>query len=161
MIAVVAGGVVALAAIVIAIASVAGKSAAPAPAASSTASALASGAMATASAPRETTVDVWIEAAPSRAKIVLDGKPLKAPFRAAVPKDASPHAITVSADGFAPETRTISFDRDVHLELQLRPLATSVAAQPQATTTATPTVSAGSDLQVAKPKHNIDEKDPY
>ncbi len=102
-----AGSVVALAAIVIGIASIAGKNDGAASAASSTSSALATQATATASAPREATVDVWIEATPARAKITLDGKPLKTPFRAAVPKDSNEHAITVSADGFAPETRAI------------------------------------------------------
>ncbi len=116
---------------------------------------------ATASTPaREVTVDVSIEVIPATAKITVDGKVVgKSPFRAAVPKDGTPHELVVSADGFTSETRTIGFDRDVRLELSLHPHGTAHATA--AVTSVTPPTTAGTDLQVQKPKRNIDEKDPY
>ncbi len=156
-------GVAALVIVVIGVATFVSKSGAASSVASAAPSASTMQIAPTASAPREATVDVWIEVTPARARIAMDGKTLKAPFRAAVPKDNGEHQIVVTADGYAPETRSIAFDRDVHLELQLHASGGSVnaggniAVHPQTTAT----VSAGSDLQVAKPKHNIDEKDPY
>jgi serine/threonine protein kinase len=114
------------------------------------------------STPSEATVDVAIEVVPARAKISIDGRTVgKSPFRAAVPKDTSAHTLVASADGYSSETRTLGFDRDVRLELALRPIGTvgHAAAVPMTSGSALP--SAGSELQVARPKHNIDEKDPY
>ena len=105
---------------------------------------------------KEDTVDVSIEVSPTRSTIVLDGKDVgRSPFRAAVRKDGTEHHVQVSADGYQTETRTIAFDRDVRLELELHPRPTG--GQPSPTTTAT----AGSDLHVVRPKHHIDETDPY
>jgi serine/threonine protein kinase len=117
----------------------------------------------TASAPVEATVDVSIEVSTPRAKISVDGKSVgKSPFRASVPKDAREHQVVVTADGYVSESRTIGFDRDVRLELSLKPV-TVVGVPATAATNATPsaTMTAGSDLHVVRPKHNIDEKDPY
>jgi serine/threonine protein kinase len=111
-------------------------------------------------APVETTVDVAIEVVPARAKILIDGKNVgKSPFRAAVQKDTAPHEIVASADGYSTETRAIGFDRDVRVELSLRPVA--LGGRVTTSAPATSGGSAGSDLQVTRPKHNIDEKDPY
>lgn len=141
----------------------------PLPAASASANALAQPtAPASANVAREVTVEVAIDVTPARAKIVVDGKNVgKGPFHATIPKDASEHQVVVSADGFISETRTIGFDRDVRLELALRaagnPMGVGAHVAPvmTATTSATGATTAGSDLQVTKPKHNIDEKDPY
>ena len=111
-------------------------------------------------APHETTVEVAIEVTPARATITVDGKEIgRSPFHASVPKDAAAHQIQVSADGYQSETRSIAFDRDVRLELELKPRpAPAHVALPTATATDT---SAGTELHVVRPKHNIDEKDPY
>jgi len=82
------------------------------------------------------------------------------PFRASVPKDAREHQVSVAADGYIPESRTINFDRDVRLELELKPAPIGTHVTPVATETAS-VGTAGSDLHVVRPKHNIDEKDPY
>jgi eukaryotic-like serine/threonine-protein kinase len=115
--------------------------------------------------PSETTVDVTVEVVPSRAKIMVDGKNVgRSPFHTAVPRDSAAHPLVVSADGFAPETRSLAFDRDVRVEISLHPLPTNTAHFPinvAPTATATTSGGAGSDLQVSRPKRNIDEKDPY
>jgi len=132
---------------------------------SSTASQTATAASASATAtgtpsavmPKEDTVEVAIDVTPSRATILLDGKDIgRSPFRASVRKDDGVHRVQVSATGYEPETRTLAFDRDVRLELELRPQAAGHA--PTATDVA-PT--AGSDLKVQRPKRHIDETDPY
>ncbi len=165
MIALAAIGVVALGALIIGVATFASSRSDANASSSSSASGVATqpAAQTTASAAHETTVDLWIDVTPARAKISIDGKTLKSPFRAAVPKDSAEHQLIVSADGFASETRPLNFDRDVHLELQLRPVGNASSFHPMtaATTSASGSPTAGSDLQVAKPKHNIDEKDPY
>jgi len=120
--------------------------------------ATASGAPAT-----EASVDVAVDVVPARANITLDGRSVgRSPFHATVRKDSTPHMLGVSAEGYAAETRTIAFDRDVRVDISMRPVSgtarTAVVAIPTGTA---PSATAGSDLQVARPKRNIDEKDPY
>jgi hypothetical protein len=146
---------------VIAIATLAGGGSAPATHASIAATASTPIAASITSA-IETTVDVAVEVVPARAKILIDGKNVgKSPFRAAVPKDTAPHQLVVSADGYAPEARTIGFDRDVRLELSLRPVGVGGHVTAIPTPSGASSSAAGSDLQITRPKHNIDEKDPY
>ncbi len=154
-------GVIVLAGI-IAIATVVASKRATAPTATVSATTTSQPTPSATSTPVEATVDVAIEVVPARAKITIDGKSVgKSPFRAAVPKDASAHTLVASADGYGSETRTLGFDRDVRLELSLRPIGAAghVAVAPMTSGSALP--AAGSELQVARPKHNIDEKDPY
>jgi serine/threonine protein kinase len=156
LIAIAAGGAAVVALGVIAI--VAATSSKDTKPASSVASASATAPVQTATP--EANVEVAIDVSTPHAKITVDGKSVgKSPFRATVPKDGRNHEVVVSADGYVPETRTIGFDRDVRLELALRP-ATSGHSGPAVTTT-TSSGGAGSDLHVQKPKHNIDDKDPY
>jgi hypothetical protein len=78
------------------------------------------------------------------------------PFRAVVPRDGHPHKISVSAPGYAPEQRLVAYDRDVVVDISLKK-ASGVAP------TGSGTVDPGTYLKPAptKPKHAIDEKDPY
>jgi len=160
MIAIVAGGAAVIVLAVIGIAAAtSGKDPKPTASIDPTAKSTAS-----ASATAEASVEVTIDVSTPHARITVDGKDVgKSPFRAMVPKDARNHDVYVSADGFVPETRTIGFDRDVRLELALKP-ATTVAghAIPTVTAPASNSSGAGSDLRVQqRPKHNIDDKDPY
>jgi serine/threonine-protein kinase len=112
------------------------------------------------------TVTVHLEATPREATLRLDGAALGAnPFRGAMPRDGVAHRVEASAPGYRTDARVVVFDRDVDL---LLPLAREVAAP----ATSAPSVSAGAaahgretpgtDLKAApKPKHTIDEKDPY
>jgi hypothetical protein len=116
--------------------------------------------------PTPVTVDVAVDATPARAKISVDGKSVgKGSFHGPMTKDGATHQVVVSADGFSPETRTVTFDRDVRLDVSLHPLQTGHYTYTPPVTTAAATTTAGatagSDLQVQKPKRNIDEKDPY
>ena len=132
----------------------------PKPAASIEATATAPKASATAT--DEKNVEVAIDVSTPHAKITVDGKDVgKSPFRASVPKDARNHDVVVSADGYVPETRTIGFDRDVRLELALKPASGGGRTVPIVTAAASSS-GAGTDLRVQqRPKHNIDDKDPY
>ena len=118
---------------------------------------------ASASPTADSNVEVAIDVSTPRAKILVDGKDVgKSPFRATVPKDARNHDVVVSADGYVPETRTIGFDRDVRLELALKPATVNGhTTMPVATAPASNSAGAGTDLHVQRPKHNIDDKDPY
>ncbi len=138
----------------------------PKPAASNDTTATPSTAQSASTAP-ESNVEVAIDVSTPHAKITVDGKSVgKSPFRATVPKDARNHEVVVAADGYLPETRTIGFDRDVRLELALKPAISSFGGAPHtfpiATTAASNSAGAGTDLHVQqRPKHNIDDKDPY
>jgi serine/threonine-protein kinase len=117
----------------------------------------------TASTSPEASVEVAIDVSTPHARITVDGKDVgKSPFRARPPKDARNHEVVVSADGFVTETRTIGFDRDVRLELALKPTpANGHVTFPVTTAAASNSGGAGTDLHVQRPKHNIDDKDPY
>jgi serine/threonine-protein kinase len=84
------------------------------------------------------TVDVWISAEPADARLYLDDAPLQSnPWKGAMARSALTRKLRVSAPGFAPDERMISFDRDVRLELSLHP---APAAAPSAS--AAPTAAA-------------------
>lgn len=86
------------------------------------------------------TVEVWISAEPADARIYLDDTPLQAnPWKGAMGRSALTRKLRVSAPGFAPDERLISFDRDVRLELSLRP---APSATPSATPSAAPSAAA-------------------
>jgi serine/threonine-protein kinase len=160
------GGASALAVVVVVAIVVATSGKDPKPAASNETSA-APPSVQSASATPENGVEVAIDVSTPHAKITVDGKSVgKSPFRATVPKDGRNHEVVVSADGYVPETRTIGFDRDVRLELALKPASSFLGGAthtfPVATAPASNSAGAGTDLRVQqRPKHNIDDKDPY
>ena len=162
MIAIAAGaGALAVVAVIVTVVATSGKD--PKPAASNDTAATAPTPTQSSAATQESNVEVAIDVSPPRARITVDGKDVgKSPFRAKVPKDARNHDVVVSADGYVPETRTIGFDRDVRLELALK-LATNPSGHPIpiVTAPASNSTGAGTDLHVQRPKHNIDDKDPY
>lgn len=138
------------------VAMLAGKSSPSASSAATRSSAAASGTGARSPLAKEdTTVDVSVEVTPPGARILLDGADVgRSPFRASLRKDDREHRVEVSAAGYASETRTIAFDRDVRVELELRALPARQAAPLLETAPA-----AGSDLKVTRPKRHIDETD--
>lgn len=108
------------------------------------------------------TVDVAVYVSTPGAVISVDGEDVgKSPYRALVPHDDREHRIVVSADHYYSESRTIRFDRDLRLEIALKPQASDWRGETRIGRGSSAIPSAGADIQVAKPKRSIDEKDPY
>jgi len=118
------------------------------------------------------------------AELMLDGNAVEGnKLELDVPTDQVPHALEVSAPGFAPLKRMVSFAKDLYLVIELqraapsRPVAASpspapaVAAKPakpqktgRARTPTEPTDEFGSPFAPTPPKRpttTIDETDPY
>ena len=94
------------------------------------------GAPATTTAPPPAaTVDVWISAEPPEARVSLDDMALGSnPFHGTLPRSALARRLRVAAPGYATDERLVTLERDVHLELSLKPAppAASVAAPARA-----------------------------
>jgi serine/threonine-protein kinase len=76
-----------------------------------------------ASASPATTIRVRLGAAPEQAELFLDGVRLQSnPYSSALPMDQREHELRVTAEGFAPVTRTLRLDADLDLQLTLAPL---------------------------------------
>ena len=83
------------------------------------------------------TVTVQIAAQPPGARIFLDDVALATnPFKGTMPKSAQARKLRVTAEGFATEERLLTLDRDLTLELSLRP-ADAAPTGPTASSTAT------------------------
>ncbi|MEJ7734202.1 MAG: serine/threonine-protein kinase [Polyangiaceae bacterium] len=113
---------------------------------------------------------------PQGARLLLDGGEVSGnPFKLEVPRDGSLHRLVVEQDGFASETRTLPFDRDVDLDVQLVAGAASSKVQstgprprpypqgrPQPGATLSP--KPGDEDEPKKrppPSFDIDEDNPY
>jgi hypothetical protein len=118
-------------------------------------------------------VKLSITFGPAGAVARLDGVPLaESPFVAQVPRDGSMHRIDVEGPGMKPETKMVSYEKNITVAVAL------LAAEPQADTApsasasalpaAAPPVDASKRLpggDAPRPKgpkpREIDEKDPY
>jgi serine/threonine-protein kinase len=111
---------------------------------------------------------------PQGSRLKLDGGYVEGqPFSAVLPKDGTIHKLEVEQDGFTTETRTVTFDRDVDVSIELTPLAhaSSLPAARPAGGGARP--AAGKPSATGKPDEeegarkrpsspfNIDEDNPY
>ena len=73
--------------------------------------------------------EVTISADPPEARVWLDGVETSTnPFRGALPQSAAPHHVRVSAPGFLTEERLVVFDRNLQVQMQLRPAPPDRAA---------------------------------
>ena len=87
------------------------------------------------SAPAEATINVSIAADPAEARVFLDDVALATnPFHGAMLRSTLARRLRVSAPGFATEERLVTLDRDLNLEMALKP-APIGSATPTATTT--------------------------
>jgi eukaryotic-like serine/threonine-protein kinase len=129
--------------------------------------------VATTAAPADTAPDpdkitLSITYGPPGAIAKLDGVPLaQNPFVAHTRRDGSMHRLDVEGAGLKPDTRMVSYEKDVNVSVSLQaaeapPPADSASA---AATTAEPAKhpgGPGSDRpKPLKPARGIDEKDPY
>jgi eukaryotic-like serine/threonine-protein kinase len=128
------------------------------PAAAGAPSATSEAARAAPAEPNHATIMLTIQITPPKATVLLDGAQLLTnPFRSAVPKDAKLHNLSVSAPGYASEERLIEYNQDASIEVVLKRAAGKLGAAPNEMP-----AGAGSDLKKApRPKHSIDEEDPY
>ncbi len=89
----------------------------------------AASAPASASAEPASAVSVMISAAPAEARIFLDETALATnPFKGTLPRGAQARKLRVVAEGFVTEERLITLDRDLQLELALKPGAALAAS---------------------------------
>ena len=109
-------------------------------------------------------VELNIGASPPDARLFLDDRPLESnPYKGNLPGDAKPHQLRVEARGYATQSRSITLDRNVVLELALqkegsaeRPIAPVVrGALP------TPPVDDGMTRPAVKPRRTLDTSNPY
>jgi serine/threonine-protein kinase len=128
-------------------------------------------------------VQVRIAVEPSNAELRLDGRLLTGnPFVSVVPREATIHELSASADGYKEEKQVVQFMRDIDLTITLHrgkavvrvapshapiaPAAAAAAMKPaaEARPAAPATIEPGMELggrPENRSKHDIDEKDPY
>jgi hypothetical protein len=165
----------------------------PAPAASGADGTAQAAASAPAAAPAESTardtravasgerdrVRINVRVLPKTAKVRLDGEERSNPFEVLRKVDAASHELSAQAPGYLSEARALIFDRDVSLELRLRPATVgarrseeSVSSKPPPLTASAKGTAAataaepGQDLGRAsgassRASRQIDEKDPF
>lgn len=74
-------------------------------------------------------VSFSIHATPAEARVKIDGMVYAQSSVALAPaRDDRPHTVEVFADGFVPDTRTVTFDKSLSLEIALRTAAPPVAS---------------------------------
>ncbi len=116
-------------------------------------------------APEPAQIKLSIAYGPPGAVAKLDGITLaESPFVAQARRDGSMHRIDVEGPGLKPETRMVSYEKDVLLNVSLE--AAEAPPTPAATSTARapaepPKRTGPAGQRSTKAGHGIDEKDPY
>lgn len=110
-------------------------------------------------------IEILIEY-PQGARAKLDGGIVDGnPFVAKVPKDGSIHRFEVEQDGFRTEKRTLTFDKEVRLTVELAPLTASGnysrPAKPSTAKDADPPPPPPTEVKKPPPTVEIDESNPY
>ncbi len=112
------------------------------------------------------TVQISVQVHPDGARVLVDGVVTNQnPFHTSVSRDGRPHKISAQAPGYQSDERLVSYDHDIVIELSLKKAGNAMTWTPPVTNT--PPTSSGTDpgtnlvAPTAKPKHNIDDKDPY
>jgi serine/threonine-protein kinase len=108
-------------------------------------------------------IKVSISVGPVGAVAKLDGVPLEgSPFVASASRDGSMHRIDVEGPGMKPETKMVSYDKDVVLAFTLTPAPAPTASAAASTGAAATDVKRGTGRGPKPgPTLGIDEKDPY
>jgi hypothetical protein len=124
----------------------------------------------------EVEIAVSVTVSPKGARIFIDGEEVEGnPYEAQVPRDDREHEVRAEADGHETITRSVAFDRDVALELELvekprrvaagRPVRRPPSPQPTAEPTTPPSDEPSDDdwmkKRWPKAKRPIDDDNPY
>jgi len=115
------------------------------------------------------TITLNVTAFPAAAKLFLDGQPLaQNPLFQSVPRDEKTHKLEARAAGYASEERTLKFDDNANIVLNLTPIAAPSASAP---VTNTPPSAPPSNKSIARhpsaksgapsAKPSIDCSQPY
>lgn len=121
------------------------------------------------------TVRIRIRVRPDHAVLRLDGRLIQSnPFDEKLVRDGEAHRFEATAEGYQKETREIVFERDVQIEIVLRPASPEPVASATASGSAAPSTrdtrrppAVGDDLRKigrdkpAGPRRTIDSTDPY
>jgi serine/threonine-protein kinase len=120
------------------------------------------------SAAETSTVAVRLEASPSTAQLLLDGRPYSNPFVGPFPRDHQTHHLEASAPGFRRQTQELRFESDVDVRLALERLGgvapsrtAAVAPPPVAQTSASTSDDLRRQTPVVRPRRTIDETNPF
>ncbi|MFT3772365.1 MAG: serine/threonine-protein kinase [Minicystis sp.] len=119
-------------------------------------------------APQVAQIKLSITFGPPGAIAKLDGVPLaESPFVAQVRRDGLMHRLDLEGPGLKPETRMVSYEKDVVVAVSLQPAEAAPVASSAAPVATVepgpgkrPAGSGGKGLP-GKPARGIDEKDPY
>jgi eukaryotic-like serine/threonine-protein kinase len=119
---------------------------------------------ATATAPAQ--IEVSIAANPPDARLFLDDRPLNAnPYKGTMPGDTTQHQLRVEAKGFTSQTKAITLDRNVVLELALVKEGGSDKDKPTTRVIVIPAQPPPDDdamkRTTPKPKRTLDTSNPY
>jgi serine/threonine-protein kinase len=113
-------------------------------------------------------VRVRVQVSPQSAKLTLDGAPLTDnPWVGEVPATSGNHLLTAQADGYESVSRTLKFDENQNLEIQMRRAPTATAVAPKtAPTTEDPKKQEDFPDLTAQPKKKVpaaplDSADPW
>lgn len=107
---------------------------------------------------------------PEGARAKLDGGYVEGnPFKAKLPKDGSIHKLEIEQDGYRTERHTLTFDKDIDLEVELTALAGRRYVRPVKTPPAetaapvkpTATAEEGTKRKPPQPSVQINEENPY
>ncbi len=135
--------------------------AAPLAASSQSTSTVASTVVAAAAAAAE--VELNVAASPPEARLFLDDRPLgQNPYKGMLTVTPGPHQLRVEARGYATQSRSISLDRNVVLELALQKDAGAPAvAVVRGAAPPPPPVDDGMNRPAVKPRRTLDTSNPY
>lgn len=113
-------------------------------------------------APAPTEVDLFVSAKPADARILLDDTLVAGnPFSRRLPRDGTTHTLRVEAPGYLADTRTLSFDKDLRLELALDKEPSP--SRPSATPAPRPATPVVDDMKrpTGKPVRPLDTANPF
>jgi serine/threonine-protein kinase len=116
--------------------------------------------------PTAAEVEINVSASPPEARIFLDDRPLDHnPFKGMLAVEAGSHQLRVEARGYATQSRSISLDRNVVLELALQKDAGAAATPPPVAARGAPppppVVDDGMTRPAVKPRRTLDSSNPY
>ncbi|MFS8067201.1 MAG: serine/threonine-protein kinase, partial [Byssovorax sp.] len=109
-------------------------------------------------------IEISIAASPPEARIFLDDRPLERnPFKGTLPVDAGPHQLRIEARGHVTQSKSITLDRSLVLELALQKGA-GAEKLPGRLPSPAPATAADNDAMTrpgVKPRRTLDTSNPY